>query len=417
MFKRLTQLVSAFLILIVAVGGVTLYMQNPNPEVYAKLNVPVLDDSMVTPESLGAAVDASNIFAFDLYARYSAGEDNLFYSPYSISTALSMTYEGARGQTAEEMRSVFHWDEDDLARRSGAARVFNLLNAGDRPYTLQTANALWMQVGYPFKEDYVTVIKDSYGGEANSIDFAKLTKAVETINGWIEERTNDKIKDMFDESSLRDARLVLTNAIYFKGDWATQFDAEQTRNGVFHVALDSTVEVDMMRLWDEDFNYTENAEAQVLELPYSGGDLSMIIVLPKGNDIHEVEDTLTAAKLREWLSDLRPTAMDVNLPKFKLETKYDMGEDLAAMGMPTAFTGGADFSGMSDSGLFISKVIHQAYVDVNEEGTEAAAATGVVMLESAPMTTLFNADHPFTFLIQNRETGLILFMGRVMDPS
>ncbi len=417
MFKRLTQLVSAFLILIVAVGGVTLYMQNPNPEVYAKLNVPVLDDSMATPESLGAAVDASNIFAFDLYARYSAGEDNLFYSPYSISTALSMTYEGARGQTAEEMRSVFHWYEDDLTRRSGAARVFNLLNAGDRPYTLQTANALWMQVGYPFKEDYVTVIKDSYGGEANSIDFAKIAEAVETINGWIEERTNDKIKDMFDESTLRDARLVLTNAIYFKGDWARQFDAEQTRNGVFHEALDSTVEVDMMRLWDEDFNYTENAEAQVLELPYSGGDLSMIIVLPKGNDIHEVEDTLTAAKLREWLSDLRPTAMDVNLPKFKLETKYDMGEDLAAMGMPTAFTGGADFSGMSDSGLFISKVIHQAYVDVNEEGTEAAAATGVVMLESAPMTTLFNADHPFTFLIQDRETGLILFMGRVMDPS
>jgi serpin B len=417
MLKRLTQFASAFLILIVVVGGMILYMQNPNPEVYAKLNVPVLDDSTATPESLSVAVDASNIFAFDLYARYSAGEDNLFYSPYSISTALSMTYEGARGQTAEEMRSVFHWDEDDRTRRSGAAKVFNLLNARDRPYTLQAANALWMQVGYPFKEDYVTVTKDSYGGEANSIDFAKLTEAVETINGWIEERTNDKIKDMFDESSLRDARLVLTNAIYFKGDWAMQFDAEQTRKEVFHVALDSTVEVDMMRLWDEDFNYTENAEAQVLELPYSGGDLSMIIILPKGNDIHEVEDTLTAAKLREWLSDLRPTAMDVNLPKFKLETKYDMDEDLAAMGMPTAFTGGADFSGMSDSGLFISKVIHQAYVDVNEEGTEAAAATGVVMLESTPMTTLFNTDHPFTFLIQDRETSLILFMGRVMDPS
>ena len=416
MFKRSSRLIAAFLVLVTVVGGFTFLVKNPNLEVISKVDIPVLDDSGATAESLKATVDASNAFALDLYGRYSPGEDNLFYSPYSISTALSMTYEGARGATAEEMQTVFHLSEDDDVRRPGAAGVFNILNEKNRPYTLLTANALWMQEGFPFKEDYVQVIQDYYGGEGNVIDFGDAAEAAGTINGWVEERTYDKIKDLFSPADLEGALLVLTNAIYFKGDWATQFDEADTMAADFHVTPTETVEVDMMSL-EGDFNYVDTGEAQVLELPYKGGDLSMIIILPKENDIHGFEAGLTLETYGEWVSELETTKINVFLPRFKLETKYDMGRDLAEMGMPTAFTGEADFSGISDGGLFISQVIHQAYVDVNEEGTEAAASTGVVMLGSAPMLEEFVADHPFVFVIRDRGTGLMLFMGRVVDPS
>jgi serpin B len=416
MIKRSSRLVAAFLALVTLVAGVTFLIENPDLEVTSKVNIPVLDDSGATPESLEAVVEASNTFAFDLYRRYSSGEDNLFYSPYSISTALSMTYEGARGATAEEIRTVFHLPEDDEARRPGAARVYNILNGKDRPYTLLTANALWMQEGYPFKEDYVQTIQGYYGGEANTLDFSNTVEATEIINGWVEDRTYDKIKDLFSPGSLEGALLVLTNAIYFKGDWATQFDEADTRAADFHVTPTATVEAEMMSM-EGDLNYAETGEAQVLELPYKGDDLSMVVILPKRNDIHGFEAGFTMEEYGEYVAALEQTKLKVFLPRYKLETRYDMGRDLAEMGMPTAFSGGADFSGISNGGLYISQVIHQAYVDVNEKGTEAAAATGVVMLSAAPMLEEFRADHPFIFVIRDRGTGLILFMGRVVDPS
>jgi len=418
MYRRSIFIAAAFLALVTVAGALVYTLENPGRhEVTAKLNVPALDDSMATPESLEATVDASNLFAFELYERYSTGDDNVFYSPYSISTALSMTYEGARGLTAEEMQKVFHWSTDPAVRRPGAARVCNVLNGGDRPYALHTANALWMQEGYPFNEDYVAVIEDYYGGEANLIDFGDAAEAADTINGWVEERTRDKIKDLLSPGMLMDARLVLTNAIYFKGDWATMFDPEHTRQAGFHVAPEETVTVDMMNIMDGRFGYLDTGDAQILELPYEGEDLSMVIILPRTGEIHGFEAGFTLQDYLEWLDMLEPTRLEVHLPRFKFETKYDMGEDLAEMGMPTAFTGSADFSGMSEGGLFIGHVVHQAYVDVNEEGTEAAAATGVVMVESAPILEVFNADHPFVFTIRDRGTGLILFMGRVTDPS
>ncbi len=418
MHRRSYFIAAAFLTLAIGAAGLVYILENPGgSEVTAKLNVPVLDDSMATPESLDAAVQASNLFAFDLYARYSSGEDNVFYSPYSISTALSMTYEGARGRTAEEMQTVFHWSEDAAVRRPGAARVFNILNGKDRPYALHTANALWMQEGYPLKEDFVTVVEDCYGGESNMIDFGDAVKAADTINGWVEERTNEKIKDLLSPGMLVDARLVLTNAIYFKGDWAAMFDPKLTRPSEFHVTPGETVTVETMNMRDESFRYLDTGDAQILELPYEGEDLSMVIILPRTNDIHGFEEGFTLGDYEGWLSQLEPTRLEVHLPRFKFETKYDMGGDLAEMGMPTAFTASADFSGMSDGGLFIGHVVHQAFVEVNEEGTEAAAATGVVVVESAPMLDVFNADHPFVFTIRDRGTGLMLFMGRVMDPS
>lgn len=418
MYRRSIFIAAAFLALVTVAGALVYILENPGGhEVTAKLNVPVLDDSAATPEALEATVDASNLFAFDLYERYSAGDDNVFYSPYSVSTALSMTYEGARGATAEEMQAVFHWSTDPDVRRPGAARAFNILNAGDRPYALHTANALWMQIGYPFNEDYVAVVEDYYGGEPFLIDFGDPAKAADTINGWVEDRTQDKIKDLLSPQMLMDARLVLTNAIYFKGDWATMFDPKHTRPAEFHVTPEETITVDTMNMMDGRFGYLDAGDAQILELPYKGEDLSMVVILPRTGEIHGFEESLTLQGFEEWLDMLEPTRLEVHLPRFKFETRYDMGKDLAEMGMPTAFTGSADFSGMSEGGLFIGHVVHQAYVDVNEKGTEAAAATGVVMVESAPILEVFNADHPFVFAIRDRGTGLILFMGRVMDPS
>ncbi len=388
----------------------------------AKEDVPLLDDSGATDPSVEATVEAYNGFAFDLYGRYSAGDGNILFSPYSISTALSMTYEGARGETAEEMEAVFGFLEDPSMRLPSVARIYNTLNEEGREYALHTVNALWIQQGYPVLDDYVDAIVDYYGGDVNALDFvAEPDESRVTINEWVEERTNDRIKDLFPSGSIDSAvRLVLTNAIYFKGDWLIEFDEEATGEEGFHVSPTNTVTVDMMRLRGETFNYAETDELQILELPYTGEDISMLILLPKEGSMGEVEAQLSPENLGEWIGSMEATDVNVQLPRFTFETKYFMMEDLAEMGMPTAFTGAADFSGMNaEDQLFIDMVIHQAFIEVNEKGTEAAAATGVSIKLSAAVSPqkTFNADHPFVFLIRDVDTGLIMFMGRVADPS
>lgn len=387
----------------------------------AKEDVPVLDDNGATSTSVEATVEAYNSFAFDLYGRYSADDGNILFSPYSISTALSMTYEGARGETAEEMEAVFGFLEDPSLRLPSIARIYNTLNEEGREYALHTVNALWIQQGYPVVEDYVDAIVDYYGGDVNALDFvAEPDESRVTINEWVEERTNDRIKDLFPSGSIDgNVRLVLTNAIYFKGDWLYEFDEDATSEEEFHVSPTSTVMVDMMNLRDETFNYAETDELQILELPYTGEDVSMLLLLPKEGRIGDVEAQLSAERLGEWLKLMEGSAVNVYLPRFTFETKYFMMEDLAEMGMPTAFTDAADFSGMNaEDRLFIDKVIHQAFIEVNEKGTEAAAATGVsVALSAAIQEEVFRADHPFIFLIRDVDTGVIMFMGRVTDPS
>jgi len=386
----------------------------------AKEDIPVLNDSGATASSVEATVEACNGFAFDLYGRYSAGDGNILFSPYSISTALSMTYESARGETAEEMEAVFGFLEDPSERLPSVAGIYNTLNEEGREYALHTVNALWVQQGYPVQEDYVDAIVSYYGGDVNALDFvAEPDESRVTINEWVEERTNDRIKDLFPSGSIdADVRLVLTNAIYFKGDWLYMFDEEATNEEEFHVTPTTSVEVDMMSLRD-DFNYAETDELQLLELPYTGEDVSMLILLPKRSYMGDVEAQLSAERLGEWVDMMEGATVNVYLPRFTFETKYFMMEDLAEMGMPTAFTDAADFSGMTGNReLFIDKVIHQAFIEVNEEGTEAAAATGVSMKLSAAMPgEVFRADHPFIFLIRDMDTGVILFMGRVTDPS
>jgi serpin B len=366
-------------------------------------------------------VEACNGFAFDLYDRYSAGNGNILFSPYSISTALSMTYEGARGETADEMEAVFGFLEDSSMRHSSVARIYNTLNEEGREYALHTVNALWVQQGYPVQEDYVDTIVSYYGGDVNALDFvSEPDESRVTINEWVEERTNDRIKDLFPSGSIDgNVRLVLTNAIYFKGDWLYEFDEKATSEEKFHVSPTKSVTVDMMSLRDETFNYAETDELQILELPYTGEDVSMLILLPKEGHMGDVESQLSAERLGEWVELMEAAAVNVYLPRFTFETKYFMMEDLAEMGMPTAFTDAADLSGMNaEDRLFIDKVIHQAFIEVNEKGTEAAAATGVsVSLTGALQEDVFRADRPFIFLIRDVETGVIMFIGRVTDPS
>lgn len=386
------------------------------------------DDTGATPEKVNAVVNANNQFAFELYSKYKDEyrDDNIFFSPYSISTALAMTYEGARGKTSGEMQSVFHFPADSDARRPAFARIYNEINNNKKEkgnqYKLHTANALWAQKDYQFTNEYFGTSEKYYRGKVTNLDFRSEPEPSRiTINNWVEDQTNDKIKDLIPPGGICPlTRLVLTNAIYFKGTWVLQFDKNKTRDADFGVSPTKTVKVEMMSLTGEKakFNYAETAHLQILEMPYEGEELSMIVLLPKEDTLDKVEQSLTVEKLNEWRGMLQKKRVDVYMPKFKFETKYFMAQDLAEMGMPSAFTGEADFSGMTGKrDLYISQVIHQAFVEVNEEGTEAAAATAVIMEVGAVMSKVFRADHPFIFIIQQKDTGNILFLGKVVDPA
>jgi len=390
---------------------------------YSPDQPPTADDTGSTQQGIQEVVNANNQFAFELYSELNKDEkNNLFYSPYSISAALAMTYEGAKAQTADEMKSVFHFPENNILRPNFAA-IYNDINEGNKAYDLKTGNALWAQYDYTFLEDYTSRVENYYGGKAANLDFIQETeKSRQTINSFIEEQTNNKIKDLIPKGVLDSlTRLVLTNAIYFKGTWEWEFDKSDTRDLDFKITPSDIVKTPMMYMKPDKatFNYADMEEVQILELPYKGEDISMLILLPTGN-LDDIESSLTAEKLSEYKNQMQETKLDaIYFPKFEFDTKYFMKETLSALGMPTAFSAGADFSGMDGTGgLFISKVIHQAYVKVDEKGTEAAAATAVVMTSSvAGPGNVFRADYPFIFIIQEKETGNILFMGRVNNPT
>ena len=398
---------------------------------------PEADDAGSTQQGIQEVVKANNQFAFELYSELDKAEnDNMFYSPYSISAALAMTYEGAKGQTADEMKSVFHFPESSTLRPNFAV-IYNEINKKDKPYKLSTGNALWVQQDYLFLEDYTSRVENYYGGKAANLDFIGETeRSRQTINTFIEEQTNDKIKDLIPQGALTpDIRLVLTNAIYFKGTWTWEFDKSDTREQDFKITPTNIIKTPMMFM-DNDkakFNYADLGEIQILELPYKGEDISMLILLPKQGEDYDLETgeiitsdytlddiELSSNKLNEYKSQMQETKLGyISMPKFEFDTKYFMNDALSEMGMPTAFTDRADFSGMTGKDdLLISFVIHQAYVKVDEEGTEAAAATAVgAGTTSVSPKKEFRADHPFIFIIQEKETGNILFMGRVVDPT
>lgn len=423
------KIVIIILLIIILTGALTVLLKQRNPIYPGQIQNPPeiikTDDSESTQQGIQEVVNANNHFAFDLYSELKKSErGNIFYSPYSISAAMAMTYEGARGQTADEMKSVFHFPEYNNLRPNFAV-LYNDLNTGLGDYELSTGNALWVQKDYPFLPEYISRVEKYYGGKASNVDFISETeKSRQTINNFIEEHTNQKIKDLLPAGSI-DAltRLVLTNAIYFKGTWQWEFDTSDTRDEDFKITPDNIVKVKMMNMDPEKarFNYAATDDLQILELPYKGDKLSMLILLPK-SDLASIESSLTAEKINEYKSQMRETKMDaIAIPKFKFDTKYTINDTLKAMGMPTPFDGdNADFSSMDGSKrLFISFVIHQAFINVDEKGTEAAAATAVgISLQSAVLpSNIFRADHPFIFLIQEKKTGNILFLGKVVDPS
>jgi serpin B len=371
---------------------------------------------------VAAVVSGNTEFAFDLYAKLRGKDGNLFFSPESISTALAMTYAGARGETAEEMAKTLHFKlKEGQLHPAFHALIEELNGAGKkRGYQLNVANALWGQKGYGFLPAFLKLTKSNYGAGLQEVDFAGETeKARQTINAWVEKQTKDKIKELLQPGVIDSStRLVLTNAIYFKGDWDRQFRKDLTHKEAFHLSADKTADAMMMHDTGK-FKYLDGGSFQALEMPYKGKELSMVVLLPKKVDgLADFEKTLTAAKVSEWLPKLREQEVVVALPKFKMTSEFSLKDTLAAMGIKQLFTAGADLSGMNGKrDLFVSAVVHKAYVDVNEEGTEAAAATGVaVKLAAAPIRTEFRADHPFVFLIRDNHSGSVLFLGRVVNP-
>jgi serpin B len=371
----------------------------------------------------GAVVQGNNAFALALYAKLREEEkDNLFVSPYSISTALAMTYAGAKGETAAEMAEVLHFTVPQEQLHPAFAALAAKLHGDIKKegYQLRIANRLWGQAGSHFLPAFLQTTRDCYRAELAQVDFARSTEAVrKTINTWIEEKTEKKIKDLIARGVLSPTtQLVLTNAIYFKGDWQRKFEAKSTRDAPFLLTPQKKVMAPMMRQTGR-FAYGVAGEVQVLELPYVGKDLSMLVLLPKKIDgLADLEKKLSVKALAAWTSDLREQKVKVELPKFKMTSSFRLEKVLRSMGMPLAFSGEADFSGMTGKReLFISAVIHKAFVDVNEEGTEAAAATAVVMRAPSPPNPTFRADHPFLFLIRDNRTESILFLGRMMNPK
>ena len=372
----------------------------------------------------GAQVSGNTHFACELYAKLREQEGNLFFSPYSISSALAMTYAGARGNTAAEMKKSLRFIVADGDLHPAFASLTKALNEGGKggSYELAVANALWGQKDYAFLPDFLALNRKHYGAGLELVDFAGATeKARGTINAWVERQTREKIKDLLKPGILTPlTRLVLTNAIYFKGDWAKQFKKEATREAPFQVTPGKSVKVPTMNQ-TEKFGYMETPDLQALSLPYEGEALSMVVFLPKKADgLAAFEKSLTAENLAKWLPRLRTRRVAVSLPRFKVTAEFGLKPTLEAMGMKDAFTMAADFSGMEPKKeLYISAIVHKAFVDVNEEGTEAAAATAVVMtLKSAPARPLvFKADHPFVFVIREDKTGSVLFMGRVANPK
>lgn len=389
--------------------------------------------SIVSAQDTNVVVNANNQFAFELYSKYKLKDGNIFFSPYSISSAMAMAYEGAKGKTAEEIHSVLHFPKDDSLRRESFLEINKLINKEDKKYSLHIANALWAQKDYKFLDDYFSLMAQYYDGKVTNLDFKDETeKSRLIINSWVESKTNSKIRDLIPQNILDSlTRLVIVNAVYFKGFWLKQFDKQHTRDEDFRVGSGNTIKVSMMHFIDEEnFNYSETDMLQILELSYEGEDLSMLILLPKGDDLGMVEESLSTEKLAEWKMLFRREKVKIFLPKFKFESQYFMRDILELMGMPTAFTLGIDFGGEADfSGmtgkkdLNIGEVIHKAFIEVNEEGTEAAAATALLMVGGAAPGAgpspikIFKADHPFIFLIQEKETGNILFVGRVNDPT
>ena len=377
---------------------------------------------------VGVVAQSANKFALVLHEilrnEDNLVNENLFYSSASLLIALAMTCFGARGKTAEELESVLHLIPDSSSGPNMKKFLSSLNSSSDNNTKLLTANKLFIEKSLEILKSYRAGMQEFYESEITSVDYKQRTEEVrEEINKWVEQKTNDKIKGLIPPGMLSsDTRLVLVNAIYFKGLWLQPFLKEETFPGTFFVAANEKVQVQMMRQ-EGHFKFFESKElgCQILEMPYIGSKMSMVIFLPVETDgLGSLEGMIAYDNFEKSLSTLdssRPEEMEVFLPKFKLTQQFSLNDVLSKMGASEMFIAGkADFSGITADSLYVSQVVHKAFIEVNEEGTEAAAATGIGV-NALSLKPMFNVDHPFLFFIRHSDTGAILFMGRLLKPS
>ena len=389
-----------------------------------------ITSAQVNKTDLSALVDGNTAFTTDLYQALKDADGNFFYSPYSISMALAMTYAGARGETAQQMANTLHYTlpqnqlhpafnslDIELSRRGEGAK-----GKDGKGFRLNIVNAIWGQKGFKFLAEFLDTLAQNYGAGLRPIDFASAPEdSRQKINNWVSDQTEKRINDLIPPGAITPmVRLVLTNAIYFNAAWQYPFKENATdKNGTFYLLDGSKVTVSMMKE-TEMLGYAEGTGYQAVELPYDGRALSMVVMLPKAGDFKSFERALDAGQVTTLIKDLKPRRVALSMPRFTFESTFKLREKLAKLGMPIAFSAGADFSGMTGSReLFISEVIHKSFVDVDEAGTEAAAATAVIMPTAAPPGGLVEVtiDRPFIFLIRDISTGTIMFIGRVVNPS
>mgnify|MGYP000874280047 CR=1 FL=1 len=367
-------------------------------------------------------IESNNQFALELYRMIRAEDANTFFAPYSISAAMAMTYAGAREESARQISDVLHFSKNlNTFNRfySGLLKYIRSLNQADS-LELSTANALFAQVDYPFSDAYFKTISDYYGAGMQNLDFRNETeKSRGVINQWVEEQTKNKIQELLIPGILTElTRLVLVNAVYFNGNWKNAFDPSQNRKMDFYVKAGEPVMTEYMS-YEGDFRYLEEDSLQIVELPYAGGKASMWVMLPSTHSaITILESKLSKEQLTIWNNHLSGKKIQLRIPKFKTTSEFELSDALKKMGMPHPFSLDADLSGMTGKkDLMIDKVVHKAFIEVNEKGTEAAAATAVVIrTKNGVEITRFFANKPFIFLIRENTYGGILFMGRINNP-
>jgi len=383
----------------------------------------------VAPSDISSLTEGNSVFAFNLYKLLSTEEGNLFYSPYSISAALAMTYAGARGDTEKQMANTlqFYLSQNQLHPAFNsldlelASRGEGAKGKDGEGFRLNIVNAIWGQKDYAFLVSFLDTLAESYGAGLRILDFINETEPSRIIiNDWVSDETEGRIEDLIPQGTITQmTRLVLTNAIYFNAAWQYPFEEDATSPDVFYLLSGEEVTVPMMEQ-QESFSYTEGDNYQAVELPYDGQELSMVIILPDFGQFETFEEAIDYQNIKGIIESLERREVRLTMPKFEFDSSFGLKKTLTEMGMPVAFSAGADFSGMTgNKNLFISDVIHKAFVSVDEAGTEAAAATAVIMeLTAMPeMPVEVTLNRPFIFLIRDIETGAILFVGRVMSPA
>ena len=369
-------------------------------------------------------VGGNNRFALELYKQLAAKADgNVFISPWSITTALGMAWAGARGETADEMAEVLHFPSDQAATHPLFGELIDTINGiqEEGKLVLNTANALWPATGHAVLPEYTDILDTQYGAHAEALDYKAETEGSrQRINGWVADQTAERILDLIPEGLLGpDTAIVLTNAIYFKGAWKTLFDPEKTSPALFTASDGTEIEVEMMSMKEELLFY-EGDGVTLVTLPYHSEHVEAVLISPDDGDIRALEAKLSTDTIADWLEQRSEAKGNVRLPRFSLRYKEELSSVIKAMGMELPFMpGAADFSGIfGQPNLFISKILHETFLQVKEEGTEAAGATAIIIERTSVVREpTFNGDRPFLFLIRDTVTGSLLFMGRIAEPD